>query len=160
MDFQQRLQRAVERGRRSGDEKARAQAERAFSDEELTRLHTQYRLQLSEHIESCVSKLPDHFPGFQFETILNERGWGGAVRRDDVALGGGGRDTLYSRLEMVIRPPGKYHVLELTAKGTVRNKERFNRSHYQRLDEVDVDSFTELIDLWVLEYAELYAAKG
>ena len=51
-------------------------------------------------------------------------------------------------------------MLDLAAKATIRNKELFNRSHYQRLTEVDVTSFAELIDIWVLEYAELYAAKS
>ena len=60
----------------------------------------------------------------------------------------------------MIRPRGKYDVLDLAAKGTVRNKEIFNRTHYQRLAEVDLDSFREMIDLWVLEFAELYAAKS
>jgi hypothetical protein len=59
----------------------------------------------------------------------------------------------------VIRPFSSAHVLELAAKGTIRNKEVFNRSHYQRLTDADPRTFEELIDLWTLEYAELYAAK-
>ena len=51
------------------------------------------------------------------------------------------------------------HVLDLTAKGTIRNKEVFNRSFFEKLADVDLDKFRELIDVWVLEYAELYAAK-
>jgi hypothetical protein len=51
-------------------------------------------------------------------------------------------------------------VLELVAKGTVRNKEVFSRNHYQRLADVDLESFRELIELWVLDYAELYAAAA
>ena len=61
---------------------------------------------------------------------------------------------------MVVRPLGNYGVLELTAKGTIRNKEIYNRKQFQKLAEVDLDSFLELVDLWVLEYAELYAAKS
>ena len=61
--------------------------ERALSEEELKRLHSQYRLQLSEHIERCLSTLPGHFPGFRFETVVAERGWGAAVFRDDLAPG-------------------------------------------------------------------------
>ncbi len=61
---------------------------------------------------------------------------------------------------MSIRPPSSYHVLDLAAKATVRNKELFNRSHYQRLTEADLTTFHEMIDIWVLEYAELYAAKS
>ena len=57
-------------------------------------------------------------------------------------------------------PYNKYHVLDVTAKGTIRNKEVFSRNHYQRLDEVDLDRFRELIEQWVLDYAELFAASG
>ena len=83
------------------------------------------------------------------------------MSRDDVAVGGRGRrGNYYSRLEVLIRPPGKYHVLDLAAKGTIRNKEIFNRKHFEPLAEADLTSFTELVEIWVLEYAELYASKG
>ena len=91
--------------------------------------------------------------------MVSDRGWGAAVKRDDADLGRGRmRSNLFSRLEMVVRPYSTAHVLELTAQGTIRNKEVYNRSHFQPLAEVDIDRFKEMIDLWVLEYAELYAA--
>ena len=158
MDFEKRLEKAIERGQRAGDTQAQAKAAAALTEEQLKRLHSQYRLQLSEHIERCLSRLPHHFPGFQFESVVSDRGWGAAVSRDDIEASGGSRRTLFSRLEMVIRPFISAGVLELTARGTIRNKEVYSRSHYQLLSEVDLDSFTELIDLWVLEYAERYAA--
>ena len=159
MDFKQRLAKAIERGERIGDARARAEAEAKFSEQELRRLHGEYRLELCEHIEQCLKTLPDHFPGFRFENVVNERGWGAAVNRDDLDVDAGRRVNLFSRLEMVIRPVSEYFVLELVVKGTIRNKEVFNRTHYQRLSETDLTSFTELIDLWVLEYAELYATQ-
>jgi hypothetical protein len=161
MDFDERLERAIERGQRAGDAQAKAAQQHALSDEECRRIHSQYRLSLSEHIESCLRRLPDHFPGFRYETVVGERGWGAAVSRDDVGRGSdGSRTNFFSRLEMTIRPYSTYRVLELTAKGTIRNKEIYNRTHYQRLGEADPKSFTDMIDLWILEYAELYAAKG
>ena len=69
-------------------------------------------------------------------------------------------DNFFSRLRMVVSPHNKYHVLDVTAKGTIRNKEVFSRNHYQRLDDVDLDRFRELIEQWVLDYAELFAASG
>lgn len=160
MDFQQRLQKAVERGQRHRDSKLDEAAAKAISEEEYRRLHSQYRLQLSEHAEECLKQLVDQFPGFRFESLVGERGWGAAVSRDDVDLRGtGSRANLYSRLEIVVRPLGKYHVLDLAAKGTIRNKEAYSRNHFQPLDEVDLDGYRELIDLWVLEYAEMYAAS-
>ena len=85
---------------------------------------------------------------------------GAALSRDDIGLRSGRRTNFFSRLEIVIRPASSYHVLDLAAKATVRNKEVFNRSHYQRLTEVDPTSFEEMIDLWVLEFAEHYSAKS
>lgn len=160
MDFEQRLQKAIERGQRRGEAQAQADAAREMSEEELRRLHSQYRLQLSEHIEHCLRRLPGHFPGFQYEMIYGERGWGGACKRDDVrVMAPGKRASLYTRLEITVRPYSSLQVLELTAKGTVQNREVFNRQHYERLVDVDVGRFLETVDAWVLEFVELYAAK-
>jgi hypothetical protein len=159
-DFQKRLEKAIERGQRTGDAREQAEHERAMSEREMRRRHTAYRLKLSEHVESCLREIPDHLPGFQFESLVSDRGWGAAVTRDDITSGPAGRPvSRFSRLEVFVRPLTESFVLELNAKGTVRNKEFFNRTHYQHLDEADLDSFTELVDLWVLEFAELYAAK-
>jgi hypothetical protein len=158
-DFEKRLEKAIRRGQRTSDARMRAETEKAVSEQELRRLHTQYRLTLSEHVEGCLKRLGQQLPGFRFETVVSERGWGAAVSRDDVGVEAGRRRNFYSRLELAIRPLSEYFVLELTGKGTIRNREHFNRSHYERLADVDLDSFVELIDHWVLEYAELYAAK-
>lgn len=158
MDFRERIQRASERGKQARAAQLNEAAARALSEEECRRLHSQYRLALTEHIENCLRELADNFPGFRMETIVDETGWGAAVSRDDVSLGAGRRGSLFSRLKLVVSPHGKFHVLELTAKGTVRNKEVLSRSHYQRLADVDMDSFRELAELWVLDYAELYSA--
>ena len=160
MDFQQRLAKAVERGQRTGDARAAAEAQKATSQKEMQRLHSQLRLELCDHIEDCLKNLPRHFPGFEFESLVSDRGWGAAVSRDDIVFDKNKtRSNSFSRLEMVVRPMGKYYVLELAAKATIRNKEVFNRNHFQQLGEADPASFTNLIDLWVLEYAEIYAAK-
>lgn len=161
MEFDERLKKAVERGRRLGDARAREEAQRALSEQDLRRLHGQYRIQLTERIERCLKRLPQHFPGFQVEPVVSERGWGTAASRDDLQIGPNrARSNRFSRLEMLVAPFGKAFVLELTAKATVRNKEIFNRAHYQPLAEVDVDAYTELIDHWVLEFAEAYAAQS
>lgn len=159
MEFKDRLERAIQRGQRSSDAEARAKAEQATSEEEFRRLHSQYRLELSDHIEQCLRELPRHFPGFRYETMVGDRGWGGSVNRDDFTVIDGRRGSLFSRLEIVVRPFTASHVLDLNAKGTIRNRELFNRAQYQRLAEVDLNMFTEQVDRWVLEYAELYAAK-
>jgi len=158
MSFRERLQRASERGKQARAAQLNEAAAKALSEEECRRLHSQYRLTLTEYIENCLRELADNFPGFRLETIVEEGGWGTAASRDDVSLGAGRRGTYFSRLQLVVAPYNKYRVLELVAKGTVRNKEVLSRNHYQRLDDVDLESFRELVELWVLDYAELYSA--
>ncbi|MCA9198676.1 MAG: hypothetical protein KDA87_14105 [Planctomycetales bacterium] len=159
-NFEDRLSKAIERGKKRSSEKQQELEAKALSEDELRQLHTRYRLQLSEHIEKCVNQLPNHFPGFQLETIYGEKGWGAAASRDDVGAGPDRRrSNFFSRLEMTIRPFSSYHVVELAAKGTIRNKEVFNRNHFELVQEVDADMFLNFIDVWVLEYAELFAAQ-
>jgi hypothetical protein len=159
-DFQERLRKAIERGSARGYAKEAEAQQKQLTDEEFRSLHSKARLQLSDQIERCVGQLPNHFPGFRTETIFGERGWGAAAFRDDIDRGASGRAAnFYSRLEMTVRPYSHLRVLELTAKGTIRNKEVFNRTHFEELQVADLTTFSELIDVWVLEYAELYAAS-
>ena len=99
----------------------------------------------------------DNFPGFRLETVVDESGWG-AQSAATTSLEGGRRDTFFSRLQLVVGPYNTYHVLDIAAKGTVRNKEVLTRTHYQQLADVDLQSFRELLEQWVLDYAELYSA--
>lgn len=161
MEFDKRLERAIERGQRARDVQGRELAARALSEEEYRNLHSRYRLELSDHIEKCLRKVVDHFPGFDLRTVVSEDGWGAKISRDDLHPGPTRQlAPHYSRLEMVIRPYSSAHIVELLAKGTVRNKEVLHRRHYQMLTEVDLEGFQELIDTWVVEYAERYAAKA
>ncbi len=140
-------------------ERSEAEA-KALTEEELRRMHSACRLQLSEYIEQRIRQLPNFFPGFRTETLFGERGWGAACSRDDLRLvDGKRRENDYSRLEITVRPYASMPVLDLAAKGTIRNKEVFNRTYFEKLEEVDLDNFVELINVWILEYAELYAAK-
>lgn len=159
MNFDEQLREAIERGQKRGDLRAREAAARALTEEEFRRLHSQLRLTLSEHIEACLKRLPSYFPGFQYETMYGDRGWGGACFRDDLVLSRGSRSTNYSRLEVTVRPYSTLHVLDLAAKGTIRNREVYDRNVFEPLDEADQAKFLQLIDAWVLEYAELYAAR-
>jgi hypothetical protein len=103
--------------------------------------------------------LSEHFPGFQYKSIVGEDGWGARISRDDFHGNSGPSRNVYSRLEMTVRPFSGAHILELAAKATIRNKEVFNRTQFQFLAQADLDSFRELVDLWVLEYAEQYATR-
>ena len=158
MDFKERLQRATERGQQNRDAKAQAEAAKALTEEECRRLHSKYRLELTDHIENCLKQLADNFPGFRIAPVADEKGWGSIITRDDFALNAGRRDSLFSRLTMTVAPHNQYHVLSIEARGAIRNKETFTRNHYQLLKDVDLDSFRQLIEHWVLEYAEQFAA--
>ena len=160
MDFRERLHRASERGQRAKDVEAREAAARALSEEECRRLHSTNRLALLDHIEKCLNELADNFPGFRVETVVDNNGWGSVAKRDDVGLSRGRSDNFFSRFQLLVSPANKYHVLDVVAKGTIRNKEVFSRNFYQPLGEVDLDRFRELIEQWVLEYAEMYAAAN
>lgn len=159
-DFKSRLESAIERGRQRAERHASQQRQAAMSVEELRRLHTSYRLRLSDRIESAVHRVADHFPGFRIESVYGEGGWGTACYRDDLRIEGGRRTNQYSRLEIVIRPFSDLQVLDMKGKGTVMNRELFNRSHYVPLAEADVEEFERLVDAWAIEYAEMYAAKS
>ena len=160
MSFDDKLRQAIERGQQRGEAQAHAMQKHALTEEEFKRLHSHLRLDLSEHIESCITRLPNHFPGFRFETLIGDRGWGAACFRDDLHITRGTRGTVYSRLEITVRPYSQtLHVLELTGKGTIRNKEVFNRTWFEKLEEASAEKFRDLIDAWVLEYAELYAVR-
>ena len=158
-DFEQRLKSAIERGQRRGERHDQAARAAQMTGEEFKRMHTSYRLSLSERIEKAIDRVAQHFPGFRTEMLYGDVGWGAAAYRDDLLLVAGKRSNLYSRLEMTIRPLTPYHVLELRGKGTVANKELFNRNHFVPLLEVEPDDFSRLIDGWAIEYAEFYAAR-
>lgn len=158
MSFRERLQRAAERGKQIRAAQLDEAAAKALSEEECRRLHSQYRLAITEHIEKCLGEMADNFPGFRLETIVDESGWGAAVSRDDLGLSAGRRNSFFSRMRIVVSPYSQYHVLDISAKGAVRNKEILSRNHYQRLAEVDLQTFRELIESWALDYAELYSA--
>ena len=158
MSFRERLQRATERGKQVREAQLNEAAAKALSEEECRRRHSQYRLELTDHIESVLKELADNFPGFRLETIMDESGWGAAASRDDIRISNGRRANVFSRLQLVVSPYNTYRVLDIAAKGTVRNKELLSRNHYQRLADVDLQSFHELIEQWVLDYAELYSA--
>ena len=159
-DFGDRLDKAIDRGRRIKERSERRARGEKMSREEAKSRHTEGRLALTEAIEAGLKAVVDRFPGFEFSSVYAEDGWGGRIRRDDLNLGGRGAREQYSRLELVVPPLGEAAILSLAGKGTVRNKEVFNRTHFQKLEDLDLDAFKETLDLWVIEYAERYSATS
>ena len=155
MDFEEQLKQAISRGKQRADTEKAAGASRKLTEEEVRRHHTDYRLVLSEHIEEGLRRLAQHFPGFTYETVYGERGWGGAIKRDDLMRGG----SFYSRLELVVRPLNQFNVVNISGKGTVKNREIANWNHFQEIEQVDLAEFKAKIDSWILNYAEQFAAR-
>ena len=158
MDFNDRLKSAIDRGQKRQEARQKDAAAAAMSEAEIKQLHTKYRLQLSEQIETGLKRLADHFPGFRLETLYGDRGWGAAATRDDLKFTRGTKREEFSRMEITVRPYSPLQVLELQSRGTIRNREVFNRQYFDKLPEVDAAEYHRLIDNWILEYAELFAA--
>ncbi|MDA1232541.1 MAG: hypothetical protein O2856_17345 [Planctomycetota bacterium] len=158
-DFEERLQRAIRRGQESRmADSASAEADAATEDE-LRMVHSQLRSELTEHIEGCLQKIRDHFPGFDYSTVLNEKGWGARITRDDIKLGRGTAKNEYSRLEILVRPFSDLHILEIATKGTIRNRESLNRSNYRFLKDAQLADLKQIVDGIVLEFAEQFSAN-
>ncbi len=185
MDFDQRLESAIQRGQKQRTAQGEAAAAKALTEEELRNRHSSARINLSDHIEKGLKKLADHFLGFRFETILDESGWGARISRDDVTFGSSKARTdvtpkrgsltsfitesvpaarrtenLFSRFQMVVKPYSEAtKIIAIHAKGTIRNKEVVNNSHYQLLTELDEKGLSDMLDNWLIEYAERFAAN-
>ncbi len=162
MDFESRLSQAIQRGEQTREARQHVREQKALSEEELRNLHSSIRLDLTERIEAGLRQLADHFPGFRFETVVAEDGWGARISRDDVNLSRSSSRrsaSLYSRFQILIKPfSGRAKIIEAHAKGTIRNREILNRNSFQFLTECDRERFHEVIDQWILEYAEKFAA--
>ena len=156
-DFENKLQAAIERGQRASDAKQQEILRKRMSDEEMKRRHTDFRLQLSEQIEASLKMLANQLPGFNYETVYGERGWGGAVVRDELQIVEGRRNNLYSRIEITVKPFSDLKIVNLSSKGTVRNREIFMRNFHRGIAEADTAEFQELVDRWILEYAQTYS---
>jgi hypothetical protein len=155
MDFEEKIKQAIERGHRRSEARADAERRQKLSESEVRNRHNQIRLRVSDHIEKAMRRIADHFPGFQTEILYGEKGWGAAITRDDVR---GPGKTLFSRLELFVRPLSSLGIVDLVAKGTIRNRELFSRNYYDELESTNVEQLEQLVDTWLLEYAELFAA--
>jgi len=159
-DFDERLKKAIDRGHRTRQAEGAAAGEKQATEEDLRNLHSKLRIAVSEHIEACLKKLCDHFPGFEYSTVMSSEGWGAKISRDDINIIQRRSSNLYSRLEMLVKPFTETHILEISTKGTIRNKEALNRSQYRFLNEANESELIEIVDNVVVSFAELYSARG
>ena len=160
MDFESKLEKAIQRGQERNSSDAEQRRQKELTKEDLRNRHNQFRLELSDHIEKGLKQLDGHFPGFSYETIYGEKGWGGALSRNDLTRGKDGRaGSFFSRIETTVRPQSEYNVVNIAGKGTVFDKEYCNWNHYEDLNVADAKAFEAIIDKWILEYAEQFAAR-
>tara|TARA_B110000495_G_scaffold146539_1_gene129419 strand:+ start:888 stop:1370 length:483 start_codon:yes stop_codon:yes gene_type:complete len=160
MEFEDKLQRAIQRGQDRTSARANAQKRVESSKEDIRNRHNEFRLNLSDHIEACLKKLAQHFPGFDYETIYGAKGWGGAVSRNDIDRGPDGRaGSFFSRIELTVRPQNEFNIVNIAGKGTIRDKEIFTWNHFEDILEAGQDEFQAKIDKWVLEFAEQFATR-
>ena len=160
-DFDEQLKQAILRGKKTQEARDREAEKDKLDAEALRRRHTEFRLAISERIEQTLQALTNQMLGFDYENIYGERGWGGAVSRDELRIAQGVRNNVYSRLEITVKPLSELNIVNLTAKGTIKNKEMFARKHHREIAEAKMDEYLELVDRWVLEFAQLYSAdKG
>lgn len=159
-DFEERLQRAIQRGQQTRSADGAALQADAATEEDLRIRHSQLRNEIAEHIEGCLKKLCDHFPGFDYSTVVNEKGWGARISRDDIRLGRGTARNEYSRLEVLVRPFNDTHILEIATKGTIRNRESLNRTNFRFLKDAAADVLKQIVDGIALEFAEQYSAHA
>ncbi len=75
------------------------------------------------------------------------------IDKGSMALG-----DVYSRLEITVKPFTELGIVNMNAKGTIKNKEMFTRRHHDPVQEADMEQFLSMVDRWVLEYAQLYTA--
>ena len=158
-DFSKRLESAIERGKRTAEHKASLDRQQEQTEEQLRQHHSEYRLLLCERIEQAMNQLADHFPGFRSEAVYDEDGWGSACYREYLQIEDGRRRTQFSRFEIVVRPCTDLLVLDIKGKGTVNSREVFNRSHFAKLSELQIEDFEQCIEAWSLQFAETYASS-
>jgi hypothetical protein len=160
MDFEDKLQKAIQRGQNRNVARSSAKKQVEATKEELRNRHNDFRLNLSEHIETCLKQLTHHFPGFDYEVLYGSKGWGGALSRDDIDRGPDGKaGSFFSRIELTVRPQNEFNVVNITGKATIRDKEIFTWNHFEDILDAKQDSLEQMIDKWVLQFAEQFAAR-
>ena len=160
MDFDKKLENAIQRGQQRNTRLKDAEKQKMLSAEDLRNRHNEYRLDLSEYIEVNLKKMAIHFPGFEYETLYGSKGWGGAIHRNDLDRGDDGRaGSFFSRVELTVKPQNEYNVVNIAGKGMIRDKEMFTWNHFVDLMDASFEEFHQRLDTWMVQYAEQFAAR-
>ncbi len=160
MGLDDQLEKAILRGKERNANRLDLEKQKLLTAEEIRNRHNLFRLNLSDYIEESLRKLAQHLPGFEYETIYGERGWGGALYREDLTMGAKGRaGAFFSRVEITVRPQNEFNVVNIAGKGTVKDKEIFTWNHFKDISEATDEEFKQTIDSWIIQYAEQFAAR-
>jgi hypothetical protein len=157
-DFRSRIQRAVNSGKGADRGRAAEKREARQAGRKIRELHENFDGELRPHIHTCLEELNREFPAFDMQEVYNEKGRGYALARDDAIRGGSERrDRYYSRLEIYVHHFKDHGYLEVSAKGSIRNKEKYERSEDDRLETLEIDLFKRFVERVVVEYAHDFA---
>jgi hypothetical protein len=160
MEFEDKLQKAIQRGQDRTVARSSAKKQAEASKEDIRNCHNEFRLNLSDHIEKCLKQVSQHFPGFDYEILYGSKGWGGAMSRNDIDRGPDGKTgSFFSRIELTVRPQNEFNVVNITGKATIRDKELFTWNHFEDVLEAKQASMELMIDKWILQFAEQFAAR-
>ena len=160
MDFESELEKAIQRGQERTTAKNSAKKQAEASKEDLRNRHNEFRLNLSEYIETGLKKLAIHIPGFDYDIIYGAKGWGGALSRNDIDRGPDGRaGSFFSRIEITVRPQNEFNVVNIAGKGTIRDKELFVWNQFESIFEATQADFETMIDKWIIQFAEQFSAR-
>jgi len=136
MDFEDKLEQAIQRGQNRNTAENKAKKESELSKEAIRNRYNEIRLNLSDHIEQ------------------------GLKSRNDLDRGPDGKaGSFFSRVEMMVRPQNEFDVINIVGKGTIRDKEMFVWNHFDGIAESDQAQFIQMIDNWLLQFAEQFAAR-
>lgn len=160
MDFEDQLEKAIERGQQRITKRDQDRKKQSLNADDIKRRHNEFRLHLSDHIEKSLNRLSERFPGFEYEIIYGTKGWGGAIYRQDLTRGPDGRaGSFFSRLELSVRPINDYNVVNIAGKGTIADKELFSWNHFEDIDEATFEAFEDKLNNWMIQYVEQFAAR-
>jgi len=160
MNFEDQLEKAIQRGQQRNVKREQDRKKKTLDADEIKLRHNEFRLHLSEHIESSLNQLAERFPGFEYDIIYGTKGWGGAIHRTDLTRGPDGKaGSFFSRIELTVRQHNEYNVVNIAGKGTIADKELFSWNHFEDIDEATFESFEEKLNNWMIQFAEQFASR-
>ena len=160
MNFEDQLEKAIQRGQQRNLKREQDRKKQTLDADGIKSRHNEFRLHLSDHIESSLKQLAERFPGFDYEIIYGTKGWGGSIHRADLTRGPDGRaGSFFSRLELSVRPLNDYAVVNIAGKGTIADKELFSWNHFEDIGEATFETFEQKLNDWMIQFAEQFASR-